>query len=87
MSTKFERFAKMVKEEFGLTVVKTESREMSTFESLFGVSVENITQYELPYNISTDNFGYYDDSSLTKVFNYSLPTKIFDANEFSNLAA
>ena len=61
MSTRFERFAQMAKEEFGLTVFRTSSSERVTFESLFGVSVEDIAQYELPHNhIPVEQFGYYD---------------------------
>ncbi len=59
MSTRFERFAKMAKEEFGLTVSRTS--EKATFKSLFGVSVEEIDQYELPHNhIPVEQFDYYD---------------------------
>lgn len=54
MSERFERFAKMAQEEFGLTVVESTNHENSTFEDLFGVSIESLTQYELPYNISED---------------------------------
>ena len=45
----FERFAKMVKEEFGYTVVKKTDRDKKSFESLFGVSCNDIDNYELPY--------------------------------------
>lgn len=61
MSTRFERFAQMAKEEFGLTVFQTNSDERATFESLFGVSIEEIAQYELPHNrIPMEQFDYYD---------------------------
>lgn len=59
MSTRFDRFAEMAKEEFGLTV--SQSSEKATFESLFGVSTEDIAQYELPHNrIPLEQFDYYD---------------------------
>ena len=88
MSVKFERFAKMVKEEFGLTIVKTTNRESSTFESLFGVSSEDIAQYELPYNTPVENMSYYGGEFLaTDVYKLNLPTQKFNANELSHLAA
>ena len=87
MSTRFERFAKMAKEEFGLTIVKTTSQEQATFESLFGVSSESIAQYELPYNISAELFGYYNESISVNVFEQNLSTNKFDANEYLYLAA
>lgn len=87
MSTQFERFAKMAKEEFGLTVVKTTSQEQSTFESLFGVSSESIAQYELPYNISAEQFGYYDEMMPINGLENSLPTINFIADDNMALAA
>ena len=87
MSSRFERFAKMAKEEFGLTVAKTESRETSTFESLFGVSIKTLAQYELPYSISTYDFGYYEDSKMSKVLGDSLPTVNFDTDGYMHIAA
>lgn len=88
MSAKFERFVKMAKEEFGLTIIKTTSRENSTFESLFGVSSEDIAQYELPYNTPVENTSYYSSEFLaTDVYKLNLPTQKFDANEHVHLAA
>ena len=87
MSTRFEKFAKMAKKEFGLTVIKKESQEQSTFESLFGVSSESIAQYELPYNISAEQFGYYDELATINIFEDSLPTIDFNANQNIALAA
>ena len=55
MSERFERFAKMAQEEFGLTVVKSASHENYTFEDLFGVSIESLTQYELPKTSKGEN--------------------------------
>ena len=52
MSTLFERFAKMAKEEFNCTIVKTPHHSNTTFESLFGTSVDNIALYKLPYIVS-----------------------------------
>ena len=87
MSSRFERFAKMAEEEFGLTIVKTESRETSTFESLFGVSIETLAQYELPYSISIYDLGYYDDLKMSIVLGDSLPTVNFDTDEYTHMAA
>ena len=87
MSTRFERFAKMAKEQFGLTVVKATSGDQSTFESLFGVSSEDIAQYELPYNISAEHFGYYDVTMSVPKFANTLPTTNFNANQTLDLAA
>lgn len=87
MSSRFERFAKMAEEEFGLTIVKTESQETSTFESLFGVSIETLAQYELPYSISTYDLGYYDDFKMSKVLGDSLPTVNFDTDGYMHMAA
>ena len=87
MSSRFERFAKMAEEEFGLTVVKTESREISTFESLFGVSIETLAQYELPYAISTYDLGYYSDMKMSKVLGDSRPTINFDTDGYTIMAA
>ena len=61
MSTMFDRFAEMAKEEFGYTIRKSEKNNNSNFESLFGTSVENISEYELPYNINASHFMYCDD--------------------------
>jgi hypothetical protein len=87
MSKRFERFAKMAKEEFGLTVVKSTSREGSSFESLFGVSTESIAQYELPYNISADQFGYYDEKVVMEMPEIDLPVMKYDTNNNIFLAA
>lgn len=61
MSTMFDRFAEIAKEEFGYTIRKSEKTNNSTFESLFGVSVESISEYELPYNINSSHFMYCDE--------------------------
>ena len=88
MSTMFERFAKMAKEEFGYTVVKSTEPNPTTFESLFGVSAEAIAQYELPYNVSLEQFGYYDEAaSLTMIVGVDMPANDFNTNDFVNLAA
>ena len=87
MSKRFERFAKMAKEEFGLTVVKSTSREGSSFKSLFGVSAESIAQYELPYNISADQFGYYDEKVVMEMPEIDLPVMKYDTNNNIFLAA
>lgn len=60
MSTRFERFAEMAKEEFGLIVSQSHDGERSTFESLFGISAKAIAEYQLPYNIVTEHISYYD---------------------------
>lgn len=44
MDVTFERFSKYVKDEFGLTVTKKTSQERTSFESLFGVSAEELFQ-------------------------------------------
>ena len=86
MSTLFERFAKMAEEEFGYTVVKI--NEKDTFEALYGVDVQNDAQYELPYEVSFSQVGYYSisngdslpyDSDLTDKFsnNFSTDADIF----------
>lgn len=86
MSTRFERFARMAKEEFGLTVSKTTSHEHSTFESLFGVSPKSIAQYELPYSISAEQFGYYGEAlPIDELDNFL--EKNFNANAVAALAA
>lgn len=87
MSKRFERFAKMAKDEFGLTVVKSANRESSTFESLFGVSADSIAQYELPYNISADQFGYYAETIVTEMPEINLPLKNYETNDSIYLAA
>lgn len=64
MKSRFERFAQMAQEEFGLTVSQTNEGEKMTFESLFGVLPEDIAQYELPYNSVSEQIGYYDNSAI-----------------------
>ena len=86
MKTWFDEFAQFAKEEFGLTVVKEVDGKKASFESLFGASIDSLTQYELPYNTSADQFGYYDEGfSLLKV--KSLPKASFDANDSLLFAA
>lgn len=87
MSKRFERFAKIAKEEFGLTVVKSINCKGSSFESLFGVSAESIAQYELPYNISADQFGYYDEGIVTEMPEIDFPVMKYDTNDNIFLAA
>lgn len=88
MSTIFDRFAKLVKEEFGLDVIKTTSHQTSTFESLFGVSVESMTQYELPYSIDVECFEYNSDTPTSiNNFKLDLSARSFDADKYLNLAA
>ena len=88
MSARFERFAQMARDEFGLTVVKAKSAQNSTFESLFGVSAKSIAQYELPYNISAEQFGYYDDGAVvSNALEFDLPVEKFDASDYLYLAA
>ncbi|MBE6638898.1 MAG: hypothetical protein E7616_05525 [Ruminococcaceae bacterium] len=77
MSTMFERFAKMAREEFGVSVVRTTNTETSTFESLFGLSVENVAQYELPYSIPSDQCRYYEAPVSNNMFDLELPTSNF----------
>jgi len=87
MKMEFEEFVRMAKEEFGLTVVKAPDRT-ATFESLFGVSADHIAQYELPYHISTEQFGYYHDESKENTgFEEALRTLHFDASEYLIFAA
>lgn len=59
MDTSFEEFAKMAKEEFGLTVVKS-ANNSATFESIFGDSLVCMDQYELL-------LGYYDNKSMRQI--------------------
>lgn len=59
MSTMFERFAKMAKEEFRLTVVETENRT-TTFESLFEVQQEKLLQSDSTYCILSVQDSYYN---------------------------
>lgn len=42
MSTQFERFAKMAKEKFGIVVESHPERQRFSFESLFGVSLQDL---------------------------------------------
>ena len=51
MDTIFERFSKYVKDEFGLTVIKKTNQATTSFKSLFGMSAEETSRYELPYII------------------------------------
>ena len=53
----FEDFAKMAKEEFGLTVVKAPECKQSSFESLFGVATKCIERYELPFSVSVEQLA------------------------------
>lgn len=88
MSTRFERFSKMAKDEFGLNVVKKENVGMDTFESLFGISIDSISQYKVPYNIQVNQFGYYDDSGLkVGIKEFDLLEEKFETNNFDCLAA
>lgn len=84
---RFEEFAKMAKEEFGLTVVQSSSNT-ATFESLFGVSAEEISKYELPYNVSAQQFGYYEDEAKETIgLKSALHATSFDPNNCLALAA
>lgn len=85
MSARFERFSKMVKEEFGLTVTQSHTGEKSTFESLFGVSAECIAQYELPYNLTPEQIGYYSIEAI--ISNQFETSNEFTSNDIIVLAA
>ena len=58
MKFEFEKFVDLVKKDFGLTVVKTESNELLTMENLFGPILEALK-----------NDGYYkcDNVSLNPI--------------------
>lgn len=89
MSTMFERFVKMAKEEFGYTVIHDDSTKLTTFESLFGVSTEDIARYELPYNVSAEQFAYYDEPLVSDMFGVTFTANSFnfDIEEYCNFAA
>lgn len=87
MSAMFERFAQMAKEDFGCIVVETSNRKEMTFESLFGVSVESITQYELPYNVLVEQVGYYDKPAVNSIFGLNHQMNIFNAEDNFAFAA
>lgn len=87
MSTMFERFAKMAREEFGLTVVETANRT-TTFESLFGFSPEKLFQSDLPYCIPSVQAGYYNkEAAETEGLKANWFETEFDTNDNLYLAA
>ena len=86
MGTLFERFAKMAKEKFGLTVVKSESQTPLTFESLFGISMKNIASYEVPYDISNELLGY-DSEFMQSGLSIKESQTCFDSTDTAFLAA
>lgn len=51
METIFEKLVKIAKEGYGVNITRKESDVDSTFESLFGISVDDIPEPELPYEI------------------------------------
>lgn len=51
METIFERLAKIAKERYGVNITRKEPGADSTFEAVFGISVDDIPEPELPYEI------------------------------------
>ena len=51
MSTTFERLAKIAKEKYGVDITRKDSSADVTFETLFGISVGEMTELELLYEI------------------------------------
>lgn len=71
MSTMFERFAKMAREQFGCTIVKT-TEPASSFKSLFGIDVSSLAQYKLPYDSPSELCEYDPVPSCSNNNVYSL---------------
>lgn len=46
---KFETIAKIAKEKYGVNITRKEPGADSTFEAVFGISVDDILEPELPY--------------------------------------
>lgn len=46
MSEQFERFAKMAKEKYGIVVESHPGQQRYSFQSLYGVSLEDLVAYE-----------------------------------------
>ena len=78
----------MAKKEFGLSVSRVSEGEKATFESLFGISAKEIDQYELPYNIVTEQVGYYGvEPSTNNQFAAEIRANWFESSRTIALAA
>ncbi len=86
MSTLFDRFAKMAKEEFGCTVKRIEN-ENETFESLFGISKEALSEYELPYEVPTMQSIYSDKPVSIGLQEMASLGNCFEIKEYFSFAA
>lgn len=86
MSALFDRFAKMAKEEFGCTVKRVENNG-ETFESLFGISKEILSKYELPYNIPTTQSIYSDKPVLIGLQEMESLGNCFEIEKYFSFAA
>lgn len=51
MNMEFEKLAKIAKERYGVNITRKEPCVDSTFEAVFGISVDDIPEPELPYEI------------------------------------
>ena len=88
MSDLFERFVKLAKEEFGYTVKKSKTTgKADTFESLFGVSVQTVSDYELPYAFPITQLMYSDECLVVAQREIVSSENKFDVEENLNFAA
>ena len=87
MTTMFERFAKMVSEEFGCTVKKTSKNNKTTFESLFEVSMEKIFGCELSCDVSSVSFEYDDEPEKIELKETNFLRNEFKVERYFNFAA
>ena len=87
MSTMFDRFSKMAKEEFGCTVRRNEMGSGTTFESLFGVPTKSLAEYELPYDVSVIQFIYCNESETSRWNEGKILENDFNFEKFLNFAA
>lgn len=90
MDKMFERFVEMAKEEFDCIVIKSKDQKSQTFKEIFGFDVNEIHEYELPYNIPNPNIEYYNKSmeiSLNSLELDSTQTAMFSVANNIKIAA
>lgn len=51
MGALFDKFVKMAKDEFGYTIIQDPQTPRITFKDIFGVSLDDIGKFKVPYAV------------------------------------
>lgn len=84
MGALFDKFVKMAKNEFGYTVIQKPEIPRFTFKDIFGISIDDIEKFKVPYEMAVEKQSYYDAPETPPYFNSK---KEFAPDDYVCLAA